>query len=543
MRTAILSNINMDPVIRLLKRSRDVFTSEGYGNELGALLNKESSLSSYDPEIVFLFEELSELTEHVTDREKASEIMGEWAGNFESALKDNVIYYVSEGYLYGADYRVLGDMFLKEDLERIWSNLLREIGKRHSNVRIFPYRALIEKMGEGDFFCDSTWYMGKILHSGKALKEIASSVNEIIERERVTPKKVLILDLDNTLWKGLAGEKDTSGVELSDSGVGRCFKDLQRVILNMKNNGVILGIVSKNNEADAMEIIENHPHMILKPEDFAVKMINWDNKADNILKCAKILNLSVDSFVFFDDSKSERELVKGMIPEVTVPDFPESESKLSETMEKIFNEYFKKNVYTLEDSKKTESYLINAKRNEEKVRAVSFEDYIKGLDIKVEPVSVEDNLDRILQLFNKTNQFNITTRRHTRGELDNFVKDPCQKLFAFNVSDKFGDDGVVCVLRTLIKKDCAVISEFVMSCRVMGKNVENIVIEKVEEKLRQMGIKTVYALYLESLKNAPVSNLFDKLGYEKTSEIKEIKEVLVDLDISEGEATCYVKQG
>ena len=323
-KVAVLSNVNTDPVGRLLKGTpgNEVYASQGYGNELGTLLNRQSPLYDFAPDMIFMMIDVMEATQHALQLSEAEAKISEWFSLFENAIDEKIVYYVSDAYLYGFELGVVWDKSLKSKIESIWAEKLQDLSEKHPNVRIFPYADIIRKLGEENAFSLKMWYMGKILHTSAVHKAIASEIDHCINLEQRTPKKVLLLDLDNTLWRGLAGEHDITPIVLSEDGVGLAYKNFQRAILQLKDQGVILGIVSKNNEEDALKIIDEHPHMVLRSGDFAVKRINWENKAGNIISVSKELNVGTDSIVFIDDNPAERTLISEVLPEVTVPDFP-----------------------------------------------------------------------------------------------------------------------------------------------------------------------------------------------------------------------------
>jgi FkbH-like protein len=515
MKIAILSNVNTDPVNRLLKGKEgiEVYESRGFGNELGVLLNGNSPLYEFNPDEVFMVMDLMEVISHSLDLIVAKDKIDEWFGNFEASLDDNRIYYVSDAYLYGKEIKACSDVLLKSDLESRWNNALKSLMGIHSNVRALAYRTLIENLGEGKAFSDKMWYMGKILHSTDFHRALAAEIVSVVNRDARVPKKALLLDLDNTLWGGLAGENDITPITLSDSGVGLAYKNFQRVIRQMRFEGVALGVVSKNNDADALEIINNHPHMVLREEDFSIIKINWQDKATNIAEVAGELNVGLDSLVFVDDNPAERDLIKEALPAVTVPDFPDKAEDLADFAINLYNDYFAKNVVTSEDRKKTEDYKANAKRNELKAVAVDFNSYLEGLEMKLIRVPAVDNKDRFEQLVNKTNQFNLTTLRFSASEISEVLTNKEKEVFLYKVVDKFGDNGIV-VVGILDFTERALISEFTMSCRVMGRNIENAIVEDFENAARKRGYDTLYAKYIPTAKNKPVADLYNKLGYE-----------------------------
>lgn len=521
MAIAVLSNINMNFVIRLLQKETEVYEAEGYGNELGILMNPGSTYHAFGADTTFLVMDLLELLEHDLESTTAGEKIDDWFGALESALKREHTYYISDAYLWGFEIDALHETGKKQELEQLWQSRLKECCKAHGNVHILPYRRMLEKLGENNAFSPKMWYMGKILLSSEAQKELSALILHKMTVQNRTPKKVLLLDLDNTLWGGLAGEADHSPIVLSEDHTGLAYKNLQRVILQMQKQGVLLAIVSKNNEEDAMKILREHPHMVLRPECFAAKKINWSPKHENILEIARELNLGTDSFVFWDDNPTERQLVQEMLPEVTVPDFPDSPEKLTTAMLAVYREYFEKNSVTNEDLAKTRQYQENEQRSHLQESVGSFEDYLKQLQIVVKRVNPSKHAERLLQLFNKTNQFNLTTKRYMAGELEEILANPHKKVFFYGVSDRFGDNGLVAAAILNLSDRIPVIEEFVMSCRVMGKNIEYAVIEDIEKEMQQAGYESLKGIYLPTAKNKPVAQLYEQLGYEEVKQLPE----------------------
>lgn len=520
-RLAVLSNVNMNMVIRMLQKNAQVYEAEGYGNELGTLLNPQSSYHAYHAEITFLIMDLAELLEHDLDPVTAEQKIGNWFRTLEGCLPQEGVFYVSDAYLWAVELAVLADTGRKSQLEGIWERELRNLQQKHANVRSFPYRALAEHFGEEKAFSPKMWYMGKVLWGMEMQSALAEQILYRAGLEYRTPKKVLVLDLDNTLWGGLAGETDHTSVVLSEDHSGLAYKNLQRVLKIMQSQGVLLTIASKNNEADAMEILEHHPHMVLRPEDFAAQRINWDPKPDNIRKIAEELNLGTDSFVFFDDSEAEREMVRQMLPEVEVPEFPARAEDLAPAMVKIYETYFAAAVITGEDREKTAQYRANAGRKQMEDRAGSFEEYVKKLEICLLPVDPKEHLDRLTQLLNKTNQFNLTTRRYTLEQMRQITEDTKKRVFLYQVTDVFGDNGIVAAAIVDTAGELPEITDFVMSCRVMGRNIENAVIDRIEQQMREEGYTVLRGRYVPTAKNKPVETMYDRLGYRKTDSTPE----------------------
>ena len=512
---ALLSNVNMDFVIRLLQKQAEVWQGEGYGNELGILMNPGSSYHAFRPDITFLVMDLMELLEHDLEPESAGRKIDGWFQNAETAMEEGKLYYISDTYLWGTELFVLADAGRKAALEALWQKRLEQVCAVRKNVRILPFRRLVEELGADHAFSMKMWYMGKIPFGSEAQKRLCALILDKVRVEQRVPKKVLLLDLDNTLWGGLAGEQEHTPVELSEDHGGLAYKNLQRVLLQMQKQGVLLGIVSKNNQADALEILDRHPHMVLRPDAFAAKRINWAPKHQNIREIAAELNLGLDSFVFWDDSPQERQLVKEMLPQVTVPDFPERKEELAPAMAEIYGEYFAGPAVTEEDKARTAQYAANAARKELQEAAGSFETYLRQLEIAAVRVSARKHTERLAQLLNKTNQFNLTTRRYTQGQLARLQEMPDRRIYLYSVSDRFGDSGVVAAAVADCSGEVPVLTDFVMSCRVMGKNIEYALVGDIERELRESGYKRLRGIFVPTAKNMPAAGLYDRLGYRE----------------------------
>ena len=229
----------------------------------------------------------------------------------------------------------------------------------------------------------------------------------------------------------------------------------------------------------------------------------------------------MDSFVFWDDNPTERQLVREMLPEVTVPDFPEKPEELAPAMVEIYREYFAKSVLTTEDLGKTEQYAANVQRNRLSECAGNFEEYLEQLEIVVRKVNPGENVERLTQLVNKTNQFNLTTKRYDQNQMQEILEDGSKKVYLYSVADRFGDNGIVAAVIVDMSGEMPVIEEFVMSCRVMGKNIEYAVVEDVEWDLKKCGFRGLRGRYLPTPKNKPVAKLYEELGYRKVCELPE----------------------
>lgn len=522
MKVAVLSNVNSDSIIRELSKKYTMYLSQGYGNLFETLLNKESAYYQFQADITVIWIDVVEFINHRFDYEYAKERIDTYFQLLEKSIAEKGIYFLSDIDFRGYPALTAMDLTLLRKMEAYWNNCLETLRQKNSNTYRFEYKKLVETIGRQKFYSEKMWYLGKMPLSMEAIKSMSAEIDKCIETSRKTPKKVLLLDLDNTLWGGVIGEDGLDRIQLSDEKTGGIYKDVQRIIYKIKENGVLLGIVSKNNEKDALEAINQHPHMLIRDADITIKKINWINKDENIRAIAKELNVGLDSMVFIDDNPMERELVSMSIPEVTVPEFPKDILQYPKFMYEIYQNYFRKLYLTEEDLKKTDQYQANSKREELKTQFVDYEQFLKELKIKVTPVDAEENLERIHQLINKTNQFNLTVKRRELQELQEMLKSMQYQVFAFRVEDKFGDTGIVSVIITRAEGTDVYIENFLMSCRVMGRKIENYIIEYVENYYERKGFENIYGVYVPGPKNQAVAEYFSGLGYlfAKESEIE-----------------------
>ncbi len=536
---AVLSNVNMNYMIRLLKKEHQVYEAEGYGNELGILMNGQSSYHVFAPEITFLLMDLMELLGHdlyspellgertaesgaAPDRQQAVEKgpasrLREWFAQIDGCIRPGQLYYLSDAWLWGPETGALPEVSLAQRLGGQWLEGLEWLEQRHENVRVFPYRRIIGSLGEENSFSLKTWYLGKILHTNLAQRRLAEEIGRLAELEQRTPKKVLLVDLDNTLWGGLAGEREHTPLELSEEHQGLAYKNAQRVLQLMERAGVVLGIVSKNNEEDAMAVIREHPHMVLREQDFAIRRINWQPKHENIREIAHSLNLGLDSLVFWDDSPGERALVQQMLPQVEVPPFPDSPVELAPALAELYEKYFQKPRLTEEDRQKTRQYAENEQRNRLEEQTGDYDRFLRRLGIRVQVLDPGPHMERLGQLVNKTNQFNLTTLRYSLEEMQKTAADPAKKVYLYRVEDCFGDYGIVSALIVSLAGGIPMVEEWVLSCRVMGKQVEDALLGHVEAELLRAGYTELRGRYVPTGKNRPVAELYDRLGYREVS--------------------------
>jgi FkbH-like protein len=356
--------------------------------------------------------------------------------------------------------------------------------------------------------------MAGMPYSPAGEKAVGREITRIADALTSARKKVLIVDLDNTLWGGVVGEEGVSGLELAETGAGARFKDFQRRIHALKDVGVVLAVASKNNLADVVEVFDSHRDMALKLDDFAIKKINWSPKPQNIAEIAADLDLGSDSFVFIDDNPVERAAVREAMPEVTVPEFPADTTLLPAFMDQVYWDHFYVVESTDEDRKRTRSYFENAQRAEARKAAPSVEEFLVSLKTRIllAPVRPED-VARAAQLTQKTNQFNLTTRRYTEQDVERFVASPEYLVRIGSVVDRFGDTGkVFLAIARKVGARIAELDTFLMSCRVMGRFIEDQILEALAGELRAEGVNELVVRYLPTKKNVPARAFVERLA-------------------------------
>jgi FkbH-like protein len=513
---AVLSNINIDLLAKKVAESANVYAAEGYGVWVQELLNNDSQLFQFCPAMVFVFLDATELL--VADRsyqDSVEEIM-RIKTYFENALKShsNIKFFVADIDYPDNQITPYGCVSKAKIIETDWNQMLIELNQAYPNLYIFRLKELISRVGRAKFYSPKLWYLGGMKYAPIANSLITTEINRIMKAQNGLRKKCLLLDLDNTLWGGVVGELGAKGIELSPYKEGARFYDFQRRIKEIKESGIILGIASKNNWDDVKEVFEDNNNMILKEEDFVSIKANWHDKVDNIKQIAKDLNIGLDSIVFIDDNPVERDAIKQLLPDVTVPNFPQDTTELEQFIRDVWNDYFFTTEVLKEDLEKTALYLQNAKRFEALNEASNMGDYLKSLDTVIEIWQAQsDDIERIAQLTQKTNQFNLTTKRYTEEQIREYINSPWHFVFLVSVKDRYGDNGKVAVIILQKEEDSVKMDSFLMSCRVMGRKIEDQIMEHIEHKMHENGFLELITYYYPTAKNKPVYDLFERLDY------------------------------
>jgi FkbH-like protein len=522
MKTLLLSNINIQPLESFIQNSS--FT--GYNQYQNELLNPDSLTNSSSNEVILLHLDGDELlkaykTEYNFDENTESQIISDLIEPILLSLNNNneKLHVVSNI----TTHPLAISTYLKDQNESFGNNLVSRINQKltlltidHNNLVILDFQKLIHLHGYKNLVDYKFWYLGRIRYNNFGFKLIASEFTNVCNAYHGNISKVLILDLDNTLWGGVAGEDGINGIQLSEDGVGKAYRDFQKIIQASSKYGIIIAIASKNNESDVENIFKNHHSMVLKYDDFIIKKVNWGNKASSIIQIAEELNLGLNSIVFIDDSPYERDIVKQNIPEVAVPDFPKDPTLLKTWyLEDVLYKYFPRIRLSDEDINKNRQYENNFKRKKHSEN-IDLKSYISSLDIKLNFHRNDKNIiTRLAQLTQKTNQFNLTTRRYTESDIESMMNNSSYRIYGIEYEDRFGNEGVVGEVILKWKEQSVIIDTFLLSCRVIGRDVEYLIIKEIIKDIKKVGkVSQILGYYSPTEKNIIVKNLYTDFDFQ-----------------------------
>jgi FkbH-like protein len=388
---------------------------------------------------------------------------------------------------------------------------LAENLEKTSNIHVLNTHKWVERTGI-DAFNPKLWYLGKIPFGNAIFKEAVQDIKAALRGMLGYARKLILIDLDDTIWGGIVGDVGWENLVLGGHHhLGEAYVDFQHALKSIKNRGILLAIVSKNEEQAALEAIKNHPEMVLTMEDFAGWRINWQDKVHNILELMTALNLGPQSAVFIDDNPVERARVKESLPEVLVPDWPEDPLFYPATLLSL--RCFEIPSLSREDLSRTAIYLSENQRQDLKKSVRSLEEWLRDLAIRVQVEELRSaNLQRATQLLNKTNQMNLSTRRMSEAELMAWAEPKHRRLWTVRVSDRFGDYGLTGIVSLEIQDRKAQIVDFILSCRVLGRKIEETMLSTAIHHAQALGVEEVYARCIPTSKNNPCVDFFKSLA-------------------------------
>ena len=492
------------------------------------VFDSTSDLYQFNPEIVVVFYASHKLLakynklkpeQHIELANNHLKLIDDITNAVNAQLQSKIIYY---------NHTEINDSIFGNFANKIESSFLFQLRKlnyalmvfaaKHSNFYLCDISSLQNQFGKSIFFQPSIYVNTDMILSIDILPEIAVKTIDLIGAMYGKSKKCLILDLDNTMWGGVIGDDGLENIQLGSLGIGKAFTEFQCWIKKLKNRGIILAVCSKNTETIAKEPFEKHPDMVLKLDDIAVFMANWENKADNIRQIQSILNIGFDSMVFLDDNPFERNMVRENIPGITVPELPEDPAEYLEFLYHL--NLFETITFSNEDAERTRQYQVEAQRTVIQKSFTNEDDFLRSLDMisLVEPFN-KFNSPRVAQLSQRSNQFNLRTVRYTEADIEKTTVSEDVFSFTFTLSDKFGDNGMICVI--ILKKanaETLFIDTWFMSCRVLKRGMENFVLNTIAKAAKEKGYAYLKGEYISSPKNEMVRNHYFHLGFKQLEE-------------------------
>lgn len=488
------------------------------------IYDSTSELYDFKPEIVIIFEASHKLLskynklkpdQHLSFADNHIQSVQNIYSNLTSNLSAKVIYY---------NYSEIDDAIFGNYANKIETSFLFQLRKmnyelmflasRNPNLYLCDLATIQNQLGKSNVFSPSVYISTEMVLSIDVLPSIAAKTIDLISALNGNFKKCVILDLDNTTWGGIIGDDGLENIQIGSLGIGKAFTEFQYWIKKLKNRGIIVAVCSKNTESVAKLPFEKHPDMVLNLDDISVFVANWENKADNIRHIQKILNISFDSMVFLDDNPFERNIVRENIPQICVPELPEDPADYLEYLYSL--NLFETVSFSSEDTERTKLYQIESQRTTIQQKFTNEEDFLRSLEMLSFVSSFNKfNTPRVAQLSQRSNQFNLRTIRYTDDEIERISRNDDYANFSYTLEDKFGDNGLICVV--ILKKDiknALFIETWFMSCRVLKRGMENFVLNSLVDYAKENGFNSIVGEYIQSPKNELVKDHYLKLGFE-----------------------------
>ena len=534
LKTAIVPSFTADPLNDYLtveaKREGidlDVYVS-GFGQVSPEILDSESRLYVFSPDVTILMAEAESLAQNPMEAVDALiSLVQTWQKN-------------GNGVLVVCTFMVMPDWplhILQTERRAQLMNAnhrLKETFKDDSDIQICDLDALAAYYGYSNAVSPEMSAMARVPFAEGFFVLLAKKLLSHLKMHAGEIRKCLVLDCDNTLWGGIVGEDGIDGIKLGPDWPGREFVDFQKSILELYDQGVILAINSKNHEPDVLTVLRDHPHMLLRENHFAAIVANWDPKPENMKKIAEAINIGTDTLVFVDDNPAECAMMAQMLPEVQVLELPTNPAFYAKTLRET--NYFAKAVLTEEDAKRGAIYAAQRQRQTLQKTTASLDDYLKSLEMvcSIHPAKEKD-VKRAAQLTQRTNQFNLTTRRYSESDIRNMLENPDWNVYVLGLKDKFGDNGTVGLAiiekqteawngsDTINPSDTTVDSEntwhldtFLMSCRVIGRQAEDALVDRICQDAVAAGAAKLTAEYIKTAKNGLVADFWPKMNFQQS---------------------------
>jgi FkbH-like protein len=531
---AILRSFTVEPVVPLLRAEAfahgiDLEVHVGdFNTYVQDMLDGQSSLYRFAPNAVVLavrtgqaapelWSDFADLAPEAAQQAAERVVRGyeQWIGAFRKQSQAALIIHSLER----PSSPSLGVLDSQSDAGQ--SGLIRQINREvrriaagSHGVYSLDYEALVARHGSEHWHDERKWLTARLPIAAGYLLQMAREWVRFIVPLSGRAAKVMVVDLDNTLWGGVIGEDGMTGIKVGAEYPGAAYQALQRALLDLSRKGILLAVCSKNNLDDAMEALEKHPGMLVRAKHFAALRINWTDKAQNLREIAQELNVGIDALAFLDDNPFEREQVRAALPEVTVVDLPKNPLEYASAVRNCAA--FERLTLSAEDQQRTETYAAQKQRADAEQSFQSKEDFFRSLEQEAELEPVSDlTLARVAQLTQKTNQFNLTTRRYTEQQIAEIAKRPEWHILSIRARDRFGDHGLVGVAIAHDEGEQCEVDTFLLSCRVIGRTVETALLAHLAESAAQRGRKRLVGWFLPTKKNAPARDFYARHGFEQ----------------------------
>lgn len=499
-----------------------------YDNIAQEVFNKESGLYKFSADFIVMFQWLEQIAPNLSNRflsltgeddvndeiERVSQQMSDYISAIRAQTNTTIVlnnFPVLENSTLGI-LDSQSSQFYYGAFKKLNARLI-DIKEQFPGVYILDLERMFSVNGIESSYDKRSWYMAQAPLGKNILVSLGDTLSLYFKSLTGKVKKCLVLDCDNTIWGGIVGEDGLSGIKLGNNFPGAGYLDFQKEILNLHDRGVMITLCSKNNEDDVLEVLNNHDSCLIKKEHLSSYKINWNDKATNIEGLAQELNIGLDSFVFVDDSEFECNLVRERLPMVEVIQAPKQSFKLPGLISKTG--LFDSLTYSREDRKKNSMYRSDKIRKKILSESNGIEDYLRKLGLKAElGTPAKDEISRVSQLTQKTNQFNLTTKRYTEADIHQFIDSDEYEIFRLKLSDNTSELGIIAAVIVSLDGDDADIDSFLMSCRALGRGVEKTILSYLLSYLKDKNIKTINGQYRKTKKNEQVRNFYSDHGFD-----------------------------
>jgi len=532
-RVAILRSFTVEPLVPMLRAAAfahglDLTVQVGEFNAYAQeILDGASALYRFEPQAVFLavdtrslapelWSEFAEMTDPsgAAVVARVNQQYHDWVRAFRRHSDAHLIlntlappvrpaFGIYDGQARSGQYQTI------EEVNR----QIRAITRDYRGVYVLEYAALVARHGQENWYDERKWLSVRLPCAAAQLPRLACEWLRYLQPLSGRVAKVVVVDLDNTLWGGVVGEDGPSGIRLSEELSGAAYREFQRALLDLTRRGILLAIASKNNPADALEVLERHPGMLLRPLRFSATRINWNEKTSSLREIAAELNVGLDALAFVDDNPVERHRVRVELPEVMVIDLPEDSWQFATSIRDC--PWFERLSLSEEDRHRGAYYAAEQQRAVLETSCVTREDFLRSLQQVVEIAPVNPaTLTRVAQLTQKTNQFNLTTRRYSEQQIDELARQPGCHVLSIRVKDRYSDNGLVGVAITCDRADVCELDTFLLSCRVIGRGVETAFLAHLACEARLRGKTRLEGWFLPTKKNSPACEFYSTHGFQ-----------------------------